>query len=42
MIIDATKKWKEEGYHRVWPKVVDVPKEVKQKVAQLLEKYVKG
>jgi 4-hydroxy-3-polyprenylbenzoate decarboxylase len=42
MIIDATKKWKEEGYHRVWPEVVDVPKEVKQKVAQLLEKYVKG
>ena len=41
MVIDATKKWKEEGYTRTWPEVVDVPKEVKQKVAQLLEKYIK-
>jgi len=39
MIIDATKKWKEEGYTREWPEVVDVPKEVKKKVLQMLERY---
>jgi len=30
--IDATKKWKEEGYEREWPEVVEMDKDVKAKV----------
>ncbi len=30
--IDATKKWKEEGYKREWPEVVEMDEEVKRRV----------
>lgn len=30
--IDATKKWKEEGYEREWPEVVEMDEEVKRRV----------
>jgi 4-hydroxy-3-polyprenylbenzoate decarboxylase len=39
MIIDATTKWKEEGYKRQWPETVGVPKEVKEKIEKILSKY---
>jgi 4-hydroxy-3-polyprenylbenzoate decarboxylase len=38
MIIDATTKWKEEGYTRQWPEIVSVPEDVKKKVEELLVK----
>ena len=30
--IDATKKWKEEGYEREWPEVVEMSEDVKRKI----------
>ncbi|NOY11840.1 MAG: menaquinone biosynthesis decarboxylase, partial [Archaeoglobi archaeon] len=30
--IDATKKWREEGYEREWPDVVEMDEETKRKV----------
>ena len=30
--IDATKKWKEEGYEREWPEVVEMSEDVKRRV----------
>ena len=30
--IDATKKWKEEGYEREWPEVVEMSEDVKKRV----------
>ena len=38
MIIDATTKWKEEGYTREWPKVIEMSKEVKEKIDALWQK----
>ncbi len=35
MIIDATTKWKEEGYTREWPKVIEMNPEVKKKIDKL-------
>jgi 4-hydroxy-3-polyprenylbenzoate decarboxylase len=33
--IDATAKWPEEGYARVWPEVVSMDPAVKQRVDQI-------
>ncbi len=33
--IDATKKWKEEGYDREWPEVVEMDAEVKERVERI-------
>ncbi len=38
MGIDATKKWKEEGFTRPWPDVIRMPDDVKQRVEQLWKK----
>ena len=38
MGIDATKKWKEEGFTRPWPDVIRMPKDVKQRVDALWKK----
>ncbi len=35
--IDATKKWKEEGYEREWPEVVEMSEDVKAKVDSIWE-----
>jgi 4-hydroxy-3-polyprenylbenzoate decarboxylase len=35
MGIDATRKWKQEGFTRPWPDVIAMPKDVKQRVDQL-------
>ncbi|ADC89966.1 UbiD family decarboxylase [Thermocrinis albus DSM 14484] len=36
MIVDATTKWREEGYTRQWPSVVEMIREVKEKIDRLL------
>lgn len=41
MCIDATKKWKEEGYSRQWPEEAVMNEEVKKKVKSLLRKIFK-
>lgn len=41
MCIDATKKWKEEGYSRQWPEEAVMDEEVKKKVKSLLRKIFK-
>jgi len=38
MGIDATRKWKEEGFTRPWPDVIRMSEDVKQRVAQLWKK----
>ncbi|MGC9141180.1 MAG: menaquinone biosynthesis decarboxylase [Caldimicrobium sp.] len=38
MCIDATKKWKEEGYKRVWPEEAIMTEEVKRKVEPIWKK----
>jgi len=38
MGIDATKKWKEEGFTRPWPDVIRMPDEIKQRVEVLWKK----
>ena len=38
MILDATTKWKEEGYTREWPKVIEMAKEVKERIDRIWEK----
>ena len=38
MGIDATRKWKEEGFTRPWPDVIRMSDEVKQRVDQLWKK----
>jgi 4-hydroxy-3-polyprenylbenzoate decarboxylase len=38
MGIDATRKWKEEGFTRPWPDVIKMSDEVKQRVGQLWKK----
>ncbi|HUP89771.1 MAG TPA: menaquinone biosynthesis decarboxylase [Longimicrobiales bacterium] len=35
MGLDGTKKWKEEGFDRVWPEIIDMSIDVKKKVDQL-------
>ena len=36
--IDATRKWKEEGYHREWPNEIKMTVEVKRKIDEMWEK----
>lgn len=36
--VDATRKWKEEGFERRWPNVLRMPGDVKSKVDQLWKK----
>ncbi|MET1124642.1 MAG: menaquinone biosynthesis decarboxylase [Archaeoglobaceae archaeon] len=36
--IDATKKWREEGYDREWPEVVEMSEEVKKRVDKVWER----
>jgi 4-hydroxy-3-polyprenylbenzoate decarboxylase len=38
MGIDATRKWKDEGFTRPWPDVIQMPDEVKRRVDQLWKK----
>ncbi len=38
MGIDATRKWREEGFTRPWPKVITMPDEVRDKVDRLWRK----
>ena len=38
MGIDATRKWPEEGFTREWPPVIEMTKEVKEKIDRLWEK----
>jgi 4-hydroxy-3-polyprenylbenzoate decarboxylase len=38
MGIDATRKWKEEGFNRPWPDVIRMPEDVKRRVAELWKK----
>ena len=38
MGIDATRKWKEEGFKRQWPDVVEMDKEIKEKIDHLWKK----
>jgi len=38
MGIDATKKWKEEGFTRPWPDVIRMPDDVKKRVDELWKK----
>jgi len=41
MGIDATKKWKEEGFERRWPPDVEMSQEIKKIVDEKWEKYFK-
>ena len=41
MGIDATTKWKEEGYKREWPEVIEMDDKVKEKVKPIVNKIVK-
>jgi 4-hydroxy-3-polyprenylbenzoate decarboxylase len=41
MGIDATTKWKEEGYKREWPKVIEMSKDVEEKVKPITERIIK-
>ena len=38
MGVDATRKWKEEGFVRPWPDVIRMPEDVKQRVDELWKK----
>ena len=38
MGIDATRKWEEEGFKRQWPDVVEMDKEIKEKIDHLWKK----
>ncbi len=47
MCIDATRKWKEEGYTREWPEEAVMTSEVKKKIDKIwkklgIEKFLKG
>jgi 4-hydroxy-3-polyprenylbenzoate decarboxylase len=39
MLIDATKKWKEEGYTRTWPEVISMKKEIVELVSKRWKEY---
>ena len=41
MGIDATTKWKEEGYKREWPEVIKMDEKVKEKVKSIVDKVIK-
>ena len=41
MGIDATTKWKEEGYQRDWPEVIHMDEKVKEKVKPIVNKVIK-
>ncbi|MEE9165295.1 MAG: menaquinone biosynthesis decarboxylase [Nitrospinota bacterium] len=36
--IDATRKWKEEGYHREWPDEIEMTDDVKKRIDEMWEK----
>ena len=38
MGIDATRKWKEEGFKRQWPDAIEMDKEIKEKIDNLWKK----
>ena len=38
MIVDATTKWKEEGYTREWPEVIRMDEDVKKKIDEIWDK----
>jgi len=38
MGIDATRKWEEEGFKRQWPDVIEMDKEIKEKIDHLWKK----
>ena len=38
MIIDATTKWKEEGYTRKWPEVIEMSPEVKKRIDEIWDR----
>ncbi|WP_025209262.1 menaquinone biosynthesis decarboxylase [Hippea sp. KM1] len=42
MGIDATKKWKSEGFAREWPDDIQMSEDVKIRMDKLLNKYLKG
>ena len=39
MGIDATKKWKEEGFNREWPEELTMDSKVEERVKPILKKY---
>jgi 4-hydroxy-3-polyprenylbenzoate decarboxylase len=39
MGLDATRKWKEEGFDREWPDELFMTPEAEQKAEQILKKY---
>lgn len=39
--IDATRKWKEEGFNRRWPDVMEMDQDVVKKVEAILGRYIK-
>jgi len=41
MGIDATKKWKSEGFERDWPDDIEMRKDVAEKMEKLLKKYIR-
>ncbi len=38
MMVDATTKWKEEGYRREWPEVIRMDEDVKRKIDEIWDK----
>ena len=38
MIVDATTKWREEGYTREWPEVIRMDEEVKRKIDEMWDR----
>ena len=41
MGIDATKKWKSEGFTRPWPDDIEMTEDIKDRMDKLLKKYLK-
>ena len=39
--IDATRKWKEEGFNRDWPEEIKMDKSVKEKIDSLWDELIK-
>jgi 4-hydroxy-3-polyprenylbenzoate decarboxylase len=37
--LDATRKWKEEGFNREWPDELAMDKDVELKMEELLKKH---
>jgi len=40
MVIDATTKWREEGYGREWPEVIEMSEDVKKRVDSIWNKII--